>query len=81
MAAPFEFSELQAEDILAMNLGQLTRLARIDLEKGLQTEKDNIVTLSSILNDRSVLNTVIKEEISKIREDFATPSCPELPTS
>ena len=73
MGAPFEFSELQAEDILAMNLGQLTRLARIDLEKGLQTEKDNIVTLSSILHDRSVLNAVIKEEITKIREDFATP--------
>ncbi len=73
MAAPFEFSELQAEDILAMNLGQLTRLARIDLEKGLQTEKDNIVTLSSILTDRTILNTVIKEEIAAVRENFATP--------
>ncbi len=73
MAAPFEFSELQAEDILAMNLGQLTRLARIDLEKGLQTEKDNIVTLSAILTERSVLNTVIKDEILAIRETFATP--------
>jgi DNA gyrase subunit A len=73
MAAPFEFSELQAEDILAMNLGQLTRLARIDLEKGLQAEKDNIVTLSAILTERSILNTVIKDEILAIRETFATP--------
>jgi DNA gyrase subunit A len=73
MAAPFEFSEMQAEDILAMNLGQLTRLARVDLEKGLQTEKDNITSLSSILNERTVLNEVIRTEISVIRAEFATP--------
>jgi DNA gyrase subunit A len=73
MAAPFEFSELQAEDILAMNLGQLTRLARIDLEKGLVTEQENIVGLSAILNDRTVLNTVIKDEIAVVRSEFANP--------
>jgi DNA gyrase subunit A len=73
MAAPFEFSEMQAEDILAMNLGQLTRLARVDLEKGLQTEKDNITSLSSILNERTVLNEVIRTEIGVIRAEFATP--------
>ena len=32
MAAPFEFSEIQAIDILDMQLRQLTRLSRIDLE-------------------------------------------------
>ena len=32
MAEPFEFSELQAIDILEMQLRQLTRLSRIDLE-------------------------------------------------
>jgi DNA gyrase subunit A len=73
MAAPFEFSELQAEDILAMNLGQLTRLARIDLEKGLQAEQENIVSLTSILNNRTVLNGVLKEEIAAVRAEFATP--------
>jgi DNA gyrase subunit A len=73
MAVPFEFSELQAEDILAMNLGQLTRLARVDLEKGLQTEQEHIVALSSILNDRPVLNALLKEEIAAIRAEFATP--------
>jgi DNA gyrase subunit A len=73
MAAPFEFSELQAEDILAMNLGQLTRLARVDLEKGLQAEQENIVSLTSILNNRTVLNGVLKEEIAAVRAEFATP--------
>ena len=32
MAEPFEFSEIQANDILDMQLRQLTRLSRIDLE-------------------------------------------------
>ena len=32
MAEPFEFSEVQAVDILDMQLRQLTRLSRIDLE-------------------------------------------------
>ena len=32
MAAPFEFTDVQAEHILDMRLGQLTRLAKIDLE-------------------------------------------------
>jgi DNA gyrase subunit A len=73
MAEPFEFSEMQAEDILAMNLGQLTRLARIDLEKGLQSEQENILSLTSILNTRSVLNGVLKDEIAAIRTEFATP--------
>ena len=35
MAEPFEFTEVQAEHILDMRLGQLTRLARIDLEEEL----------------------------------------------
>ena len=38
MAEPFEFSVDQAEHILDMRLGQLTRLARIDLE----TELDEL---------------------------------------
>ena len=38
MAEPFEFSRDQAEHILDMRLGQLTRLARIDLE----TELDEL---------------------------------------
>ena len=35
MAPPFEFTEVQANDILDMQLRQLTRLSRIDLESEL----------------------------------------------
>ncbi len=73
MSVPYEFSELQAEDILAMTLRQLTRMARIDLEKDLLGLRDNISSLQEILTDRVVLNAVIKTEISAIRQEFATP--------
>src|SRR5690606_27474277 len=42
MAEPFEFSEVQAVDILDMQLRQLTRLSRIDLERELGEVRDAI---------------------------------------
>jgi DNA gyrase subunit A len=73
MAAPFEFSEVQANDILDMQLRQLTRLSRIDLQTELDAVREQITDLQDILAKPERLNTVIKEEISAIREEFATP--------
>jgi DNA gyrase subunit A len=73
MTAPFEFSEIQAEDILEMRLAQLTRLSRIDLETELEEVKQRIVELQRILDDPSVLRGVIKDEMTAIKEEFATP--------
>jgi DNA gyrase subunit A len=77
MASPFEFSEVQAEDILDMRLGQLTRLSRIDIETEIADVKSQIAELQGILADDEVLRGVIKDEITAIREEFATPRrCP-----
>ncbi|MEM9747789.1 MAG: DNA gyrase subunit A [Actinomycetota bacterium] len=73
MAEPFEFTEIQANDILDMQLRQLTRLSRIDLEKELEDVRETIVDLQDILANPDRLNGVIKDEISEIREAFATP--------
>jgi DNA gyrase subunit A len=73
MAAPFEFTEIQAVDILDMQLRQLTRLSRIDLETELESERAKIIELESILADDVKLRGVIKDEMSAIREQFATP--------
>jgi DNA gyrase subunit A len=73
MAAPFEFSEVQANDILDMQLRQLTRLSRIDLETDLEDVRAQIVDLQDILANPDRLNSVIKDEITAIREEFATP--------
>jgi DNA gyrase subunit A len=73
MAEPFEFSELQAQDILEMRLGQLTRLSRIDIEQEIIDVRARIVELEAILADPVVRNEVIRSEMTAIKEEFATP--------
>ena len=70
MAEPFEFSIDQAEHILDMRLGQLTRLARIDLETELESLRATIAELEAILADEARLFAVIKDELADVRERF-----------
>ncbi|MGB3736664.1 MAG: DNA gyrase subunit A [Ilumatobacter sp.] len=78
MVEPFEFSEVQANDILDMQLRQLTRLSKIDLETELEDIRASIEDLQDILARPERLNNVIKEEITAIREEFATPRLCEI---
>ena len=73
MAEPFEFSERQAVDILDMQLRQLTRLSRIDLETELADVRSRIQELEAILADDALLRQVIKDELLAVSEGFATP--------
>ncbi len=72
MKKPYEFSERQAIDILDMQLRQLTRLSRIDLEKELADVQARIKEYESILASDKKLRTVIKDELAEVRKDFAT---------
>ncbi len=78
MSAPYEFTEVQAIDILDMQLRQLTRLSRIDLETELADVLARIADFESILSDDAKLRRVIKDELLAIREEFATPRVCEL---
>ncbi|HEX6659337.1 MAG TPA: DNA gyrase C-terminal beta-propeller domain-containing protein, partial [Ilumatobacter sp.] len=78
MAAPYEFSEMQAIDILDMQLRQLTRLSRIDLETELADVRTRITEFESILADEAKLRQVIKDELQAIKEEFAKPRVCEL---
>ncbi len=78
MAAPYEFSEVQANDILDMQLRQLTRLSRIDLQTELDETRANIIDLQEILDSPERLSTVIRDEITEIKNTFATPRVCEL---
>ena len=71
MEKPYEFSEAQAVDILDMQLRQLTRLSRIDIESELESIRESIKELESILADDKKLRGVIKDELSSVRDDFA----------
>lgn len=77
MVEPYEFTEVQAIDILDMQLRQLTRLSRIDLEAEINQLTERIAELQSILADDDKLRGVIAEEMGAIKEEFATPRvCP-----
>ena len=78
MAAPYEFSEIQANDILDMQLRQLTRLSRLDLQSELDETRAKIIDLQEILDSPERLNTVIRDEITAIKDEFATPRVCEL---
>jgi DNA gyrase subunit A len=71
-AAPFEFSEVQAEYILDMQLHRLTRLGRAQLEEEMEELRARIALYESILGDRTVLMSVIKDEMGEIRAKYAT---------
>ncbi|MEY4366395.1 MAG: gyrase subunit [Actinomycetota bacterium] len=73
MKKPYEFSERQAIDILDMQLRQLTRLSRIDIEKELADVQERIKEYESILASDKKLREVIKTELADVREQFATP--------
>ena len=73
MAAPFEFSEIQANHILEMQLVRLTRLGRETLEGEAADKRAVIAELESILGDDQKLRGVIADEISAISEKFSEP--------
>jgi DNA gyrase subunit A len=72
MAEPFEFSDVQAEHILDMQLSRLTRLGREQLESELAELRETIAELEAILADDAKLRQVIKDELVQIRADYAT---------
>jgi DNA gyrase subunit A len=72
MASPFDFSEEQANHILDMTLGRLTRLGRSELEEEMNKLRETIAELQSILASDERLRAVIAEEITVIRDKYAT---------
>ena len=78
MGEGFEFSEIQANHILDMTLGRLTRLGRQELEEELAKLRETIAELEAILADEGKLRGVIRDELGEIREAHASPRQTEL---
>ncbi|MEN6547663.1 MAG: DNA gyrase subunit A [Armatimonadia bacterium] len=70
LMATFEFTELQAEAILTMQLGQLTRLSRIDLEKEEAQLAAQIAEYEGILASEERKYEVIKEELRTMAKEL-----------
>ena len=71
MAAPFSFSEEQANHILDMTLGRLTKLGRTELEDEMAKLRETIAELKSILESDVKLRAVIADELTAVREKYA----------
>ena len=71
MSELFRFSEIQANHILDMTLGRLTRLGRAELEEEMMVLRETIAELEAILGDPARLRGVISDELGAIRERFA----------
>ncbi|MFZ4584212.1 MAG: DNA gyrase/topoisomerase IV subunit A [Acidimicrobiia bacterium] len=68
MAKPFGFSEIQANHILDLPLGRLTRLGREELDAERKELEATIKALNRILKDRKVLMGVIREELTAVKD-------------
>jgi DNA gyrase subunit A len=71
MTAPFDFSEEQANHILDMTLGRLTRLGRTELEDEMAKLRETIAELQSILASETKLRGVIADELTVVRDKYA----------
>jgi DNA gyrase subunit A len=71
MATPFDFSEEQANHILDMTLGRLTRLGRTELEEEMAKLRETIAELQSILANDAKLRAVIAQELTALRDKYA----------
>ncbi|MCD8117883.1 MAG: DNA gyrase subunit A [Lachnospiraceae bacterium] len=67
----FEFSDVQAQNIVDMRLRQLTGLAREELLSEYQELEEKIAELKAILADEKLLLGVIREEIGIVKEKYA----------
>jgi len=66
----FEFSEKQADSILAMQLGQLTRLSRIELEREMAELEQAIKEYNEILGSEDRKSEIIMAELRRVKREF-----------
>jgi DNA gyrase subunit A len=78
MAPPFDFSEEQANHILDMTLGRLTRLGRSELEEEMAKLRETIAELQSILANDAKLRQVIADELAVVRGKYADDRLTEI---
>ena len=78
MVAPFEFTDVQSQHILDMQLRRLTQLDGKKLRDELEELRKAIAELQSILDDPGKLAGVIKTELAEVRDKFADERRTEL---
>lgn len=78
LISKFAFTEDQAEVILTLQLYKLTNTDIVELEKKLENLRKIIAGLEAILGDEAKLATVVKEELKRIKKEYAIPRKTEI---
>ena len=71
-------TEDQAKSILELRLQRLTALGKGELEEELKVLSVNINEFLSILRDKNKLQSVIKDELDNIKQEFSSPRKTEI---
>ena len=74
----FDFTPEQAEGIVMLQLYKLTNTDVVELEERLKTLLKIIAALEAILSDESKLEGVVKDELKKIKKEYAIPRRTEI---
>ena len=74
----FDFTEIQAEAIVTLQLYRLTNTDVAALQEKMRDLKIIIAGLEEILNDPEKLKDVMKDELRKVKKEYATPRKTEI---
>ncbi len=74
----FDFTEAQAKAIVELQLYRLTNTDITELEEGAARLRKSIEMLNSILESPEKLRSVIKAELKKVKDEYATPRKSEI---
>ena len=74
----FDFTLAQAEAIVTLQLYRLTNTDVVELEERLATLKKIIDGLTAILGNDDILKKVMKDELRKVRNEYALPRLTEI---
>jgi DNA gyrase subunit A len=74
----FSLSDIQTTAILEMKLRRLTGLEREKIENELRELMELIAHLESILQSEAMINSIIREELVEIGDNFKTPRLTEV---
>jgi DNA gyrase subunit A len=74
----YRLSEEQARAILELRLARLTALGRDEIQEELEKLAAEIRDYLDILASRARIQTIVKDELTAIREEFATPRKSEI---
>ncbi len=74
----FDFSMSQAEAIVTLQLYRLTNTDVVELEERMATLRKIIDGLTAILGNEEVLKKVMKDELRKVRNEYALPRLTEI---